>query len=79
MTCALSGSLPATVRNILESGAQRKAERHGVAQVGNRNEFIESGAFGCGTAHLGILQDIAEDLFDDLEEDGYFQLGRSRN
>ena len=48
----LGGSLTATVRNTVESGAQRTAERHGVKQVGNRNEFIESDALGCSVTHL---------------------------
>ncbi|EJK62003.1 hypothetical protein THAOC_17404 [Thalassiosira oceanica] len=73
---ALSGSLTATVRNTLESGAQRTAERLGVAQVGNRHECLESGALGCAAAHLVVLQDIAGDLLSDFEEEGILRPGQ---
>ncbi|EJK56655.1 hypothetical protein THAOC_23417 [Thalassiosira oceanica] len=35
---ALRGSLTATFRNTIESGAQRNADRHGVGQVGDEHE-----------------------------------------
>lgn len=74
---ALRGSLTATFRNTIESGAQRNADRHGVGQVGDEHEFFRSDAFEKGTAQLGSLQDICEDLLTDLEEDGRYQSNKT--
>ena len=74
---ALRGSLTATFRNTIESGAQQKADRLGAAQVGDKHEFLRSEAFAVGTAHLRNLQDITENLLTDLEEDGLYQSNKA--